>query len=423
MKRIPAMEQNKFPRYKFRRTVYAKFLNHPEFTMAKYRDISISGFSCYSFKHIKKGTVLKVEVNLKMISGGIIDDTKPHIASAVSMGSIIEGERKVLLFKFIDYSEGCFDNLKKTIEILEKQNSLEKTDITDSLKQIHEHSRESKSRGQIVDDIKKISEELKEGKIELPVLPKVVNEVQRVIHTPDRSIDLLSDVIKKDAVISARLIAISNSPFFGGMEKSSTVKMAITRIGIEETYNQVLAIANKSIYNTKNLQLKSLLEKVWIHSLACGYTAKSIAEKIQDANAEQFFAMGIVHDIGKTILLKVFSESVSKKEALDIDEISESIQAFHSGISGVILRHWKMTKELIRAAAMHEGGKFAKGTDRSILIINVANHLAQQIGYGLSEEMVDLSELQAAKLLQIDLEALQEIGEKVKEIMMESDLT
>ncbi len=120
-------------------------------------------------------------------------------------------------------------------------------------------SQEIKSLPEIIADV---LERFNKGKIDLPVLPKVVQDVEAVMKRDISKGEDLAKVIEKDAVISVRLISVANSPYYRGLEQITSVRTAISRLGEAETRNLVIAIANKSLYKTKHTQFRDLMERL-----------------------------------------------------------------------------------------------------------------------------------------------------------------
>ena len=112
-----------------------------------------------------------------------------------------------------------------------------------------------------------IVQRFEEGKLDLPVLPHVVNDVEDVIKKPGFTMDDLAKVIERDASVSIRLISIANSPIYRGAEKISSVRQAVPRLGISETRSVVTAIASKGLYKTRHVQFRKMMERLWMHSL------------------------------------------------------------------------------------------------------------------------------------------------------------
>ena len=266
--------------------------------------------------------------------------------------------------------------------------------------------------------IQDIINKYKKDEIELPILSKVVHEIQDVMNNPTTTVDQLASIIERDAVISVRLIAVANSPIYRSSSKVLTVKDAIPRVGVKETHSIVTTISNKSIYETSNRQFKSTMENLWLHSLASGYVAKALSKGLKSGEPEIYYFMGLVHDIGKVLLLKAFSDMYSKNNSLDIDEIMAAIHEAHNSFGGAILRKWGYSETLVRVPLMHEGPDFRADIDREILTINLASNIANNIGYGLKEDMCpDPSKTSSARLLEADIGMIEDIAQEAKTIM------
>ncbi len=408
------MQKKKLPVFTINKIVFVRFIGSSEMKMARYKDISIQGFSCYSNKKIDPGEKFKIEMNLKMISGGAVDDVIPHIAVAEAFGNSEVDGKIINEFKYVSFAEGCFENLEKVIDRLDK---IKEGAAPQDIKKI---GQTKKVRRKSWDIIKNIAQQVKEGKVDIPVLPEVVQNVQRVLRQPDSTADDLAAVIEKDAAMTVKIIGVANSPFYSGREKTRVVREAIGRLGLKEIRDIVLTISTKNLYKTNNRQLKKLLEKIWEHSIACANCARAIAVEIEITDADRFFPIGLVHDIGKTVLIKKISEMTTGNESFDMADVMAGISEYNSSLSGVILRHWRFSKDYLQAAVFHEGYAIGPATSRAVLIINLANHLAGNMGYGITDDKVDISGLESRMRLGLDGQSLDRISEEVKKILEDS---
>lgn len=265
------------------------------------------------------------------------------------------------------------------------------------------------------ENIQRVIHRFKTGKIELPVLPQIIDDVRKVMSDPDSTIDDLTKVIEKDAVISIKLIASSNSPFYRGTEKITAIDKAIRRLGFQETGSIVNAIANKNLYETKDSTLQLLMEKLWLHSLASAHGARILANNLKLDDPESFFLMGLIHDIGTVLVLKQLKGFFSSQDPNKINYIFPVLQAIHSDFGGAIIKRWGFPDDLIRVILQHEGPQFAPETEKDVLVVNLAKNLAYRLGYGLVNLEIDLSELDATRLLEIEPDSLDSICQKIKE--------
>jgi HD-GYP domain-containing protein (c-di-GMP phosphodiesterase class II) len=261
-----------------------------------------------------------------------------------------------------------------------------------------------------------ILQKFQAGKLNPPVMPQVVREIQAVVKRPNSTSEDVARVIEKDPVISLRLISVSNSPVYRGVTEIQNVKSALPRLGLKETLNIVLAIANKGLYSTDHVQFKILMDKLWVHSLASAYGSKLIAQNLKLADLEKYFLMGLTHDIGKILLLKAFTD-ISKEKDLNMNAVTANIQEAHLSLGGLLLKRWGFDDQLLNVLTHHEDKELSPDTDKEILIVHLANMLTRKIGFSLFNEEIDLAGLDSVKILQMKPESLEDIGENIKEII------
>ena len=307
---------------------------------------------------------------------------------------------------------GCDDYIKKPFEKETIANKLLGLGLD-----ISPEIQEKQGHGSIRENVLKVIDKFKKGQINLPVMPRVVEELEQVIGQPNTSVDDVRRIVEKDAVVSLRLISIANSPIYRGRESVQSVTKAISRMGFKETQTIVMAVASNSFYETKSAQFRDLMEKLRIYSLACAHCASAIARKLGFRDAERFFLMGLIHDIGNVLLLKTLGEVVPPDQTFDImSDIVPNIQAVHTTFGAALLQRWKLTEEYINVARLHEGPKFDSTTPKEVLVVNLACNLVREMGLGFfGPNEIDLSTIESANILGLNPDVLKQIAEEVKE--------
>ncbi|MBF0234429.1 MAG: HDOD domain-containing protein [Desulfamplus sp.] len=275
-----------------------------------------------------------------------------------------------------------------------------------------------KSMGQMVSDA---IEGFKNGKVELPALPNIVQELQNLINRPNTSASDMAKLIENDTAMSIKLIVAANSPFYGGVEKAKDVKMAINRLGIHTTHSIVSSIANKGLYNTKNISIKNLMDKVWMHSFATAHCAREIGKKVSSVGYEKAYVKGLIHDVGATLLIKNIGDNINETSHLDLDGLTGAVFEVHTSFGGTLLNKWGFSKDFVDVASLHEWDKFDKKTEQEVLIVNLADRLSYTIGYGFfNKDVPELSDIQSADLLGLTESELTVICDKAAKAIAES---
>ncbi len=389
--------------YLFDTTIYVKFLDRRDFKLAKYYDISLQGFSCFCNKPMNIGDVLKIEVNLKMMSGGLIDDIYPHIAKAEFVEVRNIDEKIVYKFKFVEFADNCFDNLTKAIAYLDKKkNMVALADFADDNIQAQET---------VEDLVSYLSNHIQTGKIPLPVLPIIVEKINNIIDDPSADTEDLAAVVETDAVISAKILSIANSAFYNTSSHINSIKEAVLRLGTHEIQALAITIANKNLYKAQNKICKELLERLWYYSLATAINAESIASLQKLSPSEKYFTMGMVHNIGQTLLLRIMGEMIKDNNKFSIEEIANTTSRYAPKLSGTLLKHWQFPEEFISAATLYQSQDLNKDSDQAVLIIHTSAFLAETMKYGLSKQNKDINDLTTAKFLEISQQNFDEICE------------
>ena len=179
----------------------------------------------------------------------------------------------------------------------------------------------------------------------------------------------------------------------------------------------VIAIANKSLYEAKLAQHRVIQDKLWVHSLVSAYASKLIAESLALEEPETVFLMGLTHDVGKAVLLRAFAE-IPQEQRLKTEVLMAAIQEAHQSVGSMLLKRWGFGEEFTRVVALHEGDSFSEETNKEILVVHLANLLTRKMGFSFFEwDGTDPAEQPSAQLLGLSSEVLQEVEEKVKEII------
>lgn len=291
-----------------------------------------------------------------------------------------------------------------------------------SLSGLTETARKKQEREDLRKTVLEIVQEFKEGKIELPHLPRIVYEIRKVAYDPASTVEDLVRVIERDAVISLKLISLANSSWYRRLERIYSVQRAIPLLGFRETQGIIVAIAYRDLYEAEGVEYRVLMENLWMHCLASAFAAKMIGERIDFEDSDKLFLMGLVHDIGKVPLLKVLSERGQKASAFNVADVLLVVKKVYPVVSEETLKRWKFGEEFIRVARLQGLTTFSESTEASVLAVNLANNLACHMGYGdgIDNEEVDLHDLESAERLGFDHDTLEAMEKEVCEIVQQS---
>ena len=264
--------------------------------------------------------------------------------------------------------------------------------------------------------------DFRDGNAPLPVFPTIVREIETLLEDPQTNADDLAEVIERDVVLSGRIIAIANSPLCRGTTKVRTVAKAIPRLGLKGTQSVVSALASRNFYASASADLRTKLDTLWQHSLVTAYAGRFIAEGLRMRDVERLFLMGMLHDIGKVILLNGLGTLISDDSPAAIQTILNTVHRHHNEFGAIVLKLWDLPAEFSDAARDHEDQDYHPLTAQTTLVTNLANNIAREAGHSLSPiRNCDLGTLPAAQLLKVDPEMILQVQERLQEQLSSGD--
>jgi putative nucleotidyltransferase with HDIG domain len=218
---------------------------------------------------------------------------------------------------------------------------------------------------------------------DLPTLPAVAMEVNKMLLDYDTTINKLSDTIEKDQAMVSKILKLVNSAFFGLRGKISTISHAIVVLGFNTIRNAVVSISIIDAFSVKEGLDEFDIADFWKHSVAVAVTSKYLAEKTGIHATDDCFVAGLLHDIGKIVLLQHFKDLFQKvwlevkKNNLSFYMAEKSqIQIDHAWIGGYLARKWQLPMPLVDAIQYHHEAKPSISGQPLLLTIHTADIIA-----------------------------------------------
>jgi len=271
-----------------------------------------------------------------------------------------------------------------------------------------------------------IAEKLKADDFDLPILCDVVNTVNEMLKESDATSSELAEVIKNDPVVTTRLIALSNSPIYVSVRKNKTLEDAITRIGLKEFKNYLWIFGHLALFQSTDARFSKLYNAIRTHSVATAEAARLIARTLKTPNPDECFHLGLMHDIGAILVLRILEDINSTHPIEDDNAVLDTTHLLHQKFGGILLKRWSMPELIQTIATEHEHlDDNPLDTFRTELrIIHLANLISISLGYCLPNERdpgVELDQHPVAKSLQLTAEQLEDITQQIHNYITELD--
>jgi len=254
---------------------------------------------------------------------------------------------------------------------------------------------------------------------DLPPLPSVVMRAMEMSQDPNVSIRNLQQVISQDQALSAKMLRIVNSAMYALRREVSTVSHAVAVLGLETVKSVIMAASVERVFSTaKDLGTKLMSD----HSWGTALTARAIARRVRYENAEEALICGLMHDIGKPVLLQNFQaqyrEIISEVYNGNSSFHKSELLAFgfsHAHVGSLLARKWNFPPQLAEAVGYHHNPGSAPSFKALSCIVNLANAFMIALGVGFEKNKeVSLDKMPSAQFLKLDGTALAAIATEVK---------
>jgi len=237
------------------------------------------------------------------------------------------------------------------------------------------------------DFLQKLSKE----NLTLPEIPSIVFELNEVIANPLSSAEDIARVVNRSPSLTALLLKIVNSPFYGFPSKIDKISLAVTLIGTREISGLALGISLVSLFNNIPKEIMSM-HSFLRHSLACGIISRILAAHKNLGQTEQLFVSGLLHDLGRLILYSYFpdesrnllSRARSSDTLLYLQE-NDDLGCNHTHLIKHLLELWKLPMALENNVFFHHSPLEAQQPVPATLV-HLADIITNGLGIGTSGE-------------------------------------
>lgn len=260
---------------------------------------------------------------------------------------------------------------------------------------------------------------------QLPTLPAVGMQIVKVANDPKSAAEDLSRILMADQSLSAKILKLSNSSYYGVRTKIASVKQAVVVLGFATVRSLSLSTAVMEKFKAADAKSEEIRKDFWKHSLGVAMTTRLIARhrKKNPTDQEEYYMAGLLHDIGKVVLDQHFNENFLAIHRYVKDSGGSFYGAekklhdvAHDQIGGFLAKQWQMPERIIAAIRYHHVPAEAKEHNDVVDAVHFADILTKTKGMGsggddditgLQEDAVKrigLSDDDAATIVEVEMD-------------------
>ncbi len=250
----------------------------------------------------------------------------------------------------------------------------------------------------------------------LPTLPGIVSKLAKMADDPDTTTEHMGRVIGQDYILSAKLLKLVNSAFYGFPQRISSISSAIILLGFNVVKSLIISASIFEVMEDQDVEL-------WQHSLGCAVVSNVIASRLGVKDPEEVSTAGLIHDIGKVAIKMELPEEYEMINRLMRERRMSMRQAElevlgldHAEAGGWLAKGWNLPKKLIEPVACHHDPRKAHDEQLSSAIVHFSDIVIRGLGYGhATDRKVPMLSKRAWELLGLAPADIDAIVEQVEE--------
>jgi len=281
----------------------------------------------------------------------------------------------------------------------------------------------------IGDDKKNILRKIKQSK-NLPQLPQVMLKLIKACNSDRAEIDDLIEIISIDPGLTSKLIQIIGSAYINLPKEVNNIKTAVVYLGMDTIRNIAISTSAMHFFKFTKSVSEFNINQFWYHSYKCGVLARMIAEENDTSNPDEFFLAGLLHDIGRLVLLenypdeykKILKTSSSEKQILAAE--LEKFDINTPELSAWLFKQWDMNPMIADSVLfINESIEQIGSAFHHVKIVFISNLLAKKDTFDKIPDLTALTDILEPRLKQIVISAEKEVHIMAKSLDINLDST
>jgi HD-like signal output (HDOD) protein/CheY-like chemotaxis protein len=197
---------------------------------------------------------------------------------------------------------------------------------------------------------------LEGGGLKLPVLDPRVADIQNFISAPEAGIDDILRAMGRDPTLTASVLQVANSGYYNaGARPFENLRDASVRIGNRQVLTVAMQVLIRNAFTCRLEPFRTMMSRAWENLHLTARITARLAERCGEANPEDLYVAGLLHNIGELVMLQLFSELYDGSGGMTVPEskLAEALQAHHERFGKAIAESWSQPPMVRRLAGVH----------------------------------------------------------------------
>ncbi|MBW1676577.1 MAG: HDOD domain-containing protein [Deltaproteobacteria bacterium] len=227
----------------------------------------------------------------------------------------------------------------------------------------------------------------------LPPFPNVATKALKILDDPDASVDQLISIIQYDQAITANVLKLCNSAYYGLRRQVRSLREGLVLLGNAELKNIILASTVVKFFHKENKGYDLARGELWRHAVATGIISKIISDRVTESEHQSLFTAALLHDIGKVVLGsfvdRYFEQIIAMVTAGNhsfLEAEREMLGIDHAEVGAKVAESWNFPEDIVQAIRLHHRPEGASDDDPLTPIIYLANIVTLSMGIGVGRD-------------------------------------
>ncbi|MFZ5585857.1 MAG: HDOD domain-containing protein [Thermodesulfobacteriota bacterium] len=221
----------------------------------------------------------------------------------------------------------------------------------------------------------------------LPTLPEVLASILASLDDPRSSVTELEKKIRYDQALTTKLLAVANSAYYGFRHPVTSVGRAVVAVGYNEVRNLAMGLSLVGFLHPSTFRHPDIARRLWLHSVAVCEASRLTARFLGQEDVDLAFTAGLLHDVGKVVLLAFFPDDVTELMGLmargaSLEEAEREMDMSHQAVGKALAEHWELPASVSQVISRHHRPLASPEHQGLVGAVHLADFLAHGLGLG-----------------------------------------